>query len=151
MDFARETLFDVIEEVQPLLEAHYAELTRHKDVVKLDPRWGVYSALEKAGAFVVLTARDSGKLVGYSAYFLNAHLHYAGLVVAQSDVFFIVPEHRKGSTPVRFLRYCEQWLKEAGAMKIVYHCKTSNNFAPILHHLGFQDEEVMTAKLLIGA
>jgi len=151
MNFQRETLFDVIEEVQPLLELHYLELCVNKDAVKLSPRWDVYTELERLGCFVVLTAREGEALAGYSAYFLSPHMHYSGFSVAQNDVFYLAEEYRRGTTALRFLRYSETALKDLGAQKLVYHCKPQNNFAPILHRLGFKDEEVMTAKLLQGA
>lgn len=146
--FQRELLCEVVEEVQPLLERHYLELTRHKDVVKLAPRWPQYAAMEQAGCFVVLTARDDGKLAGYNAFFVQPHMHYEGLSTATNDVFWLEPEYRRGVTALRFLRFCEDHLKAQGVMKLVYHCKLSNNFAPILHRLGFADEEVMCGKIL---
>lgn len=148
MHFQRETLYEVIEEVQPLLDAHYTELTRHKEIVKLAPKWDAYASLEQAGMFVIFTAREFSQLAGYNAFFIQGHMHYAELMVAQNDVFWLEPEYRKGTAALRFLRYCERALNEMGAKKIVYHCKASNNMAPILHRMGYQDEEVMTAKLL---
>lgn len=148
MDFARETLFDVIEDVEPLLQLHYEELCINRDVVKLAPRWDVYAALEQAGAFVIYTAREAGELVGYSAYFVNQNMHYADLTVGMNDVFYIRDDYRRGTTAMRFLKHCEAELKSIGVRKLVYHCKAANNFAPILHRLGFRDEEVMTAKLI---
>jgi GNAT superfamily N-acetyltransferase len=146
--FAHELLCEVVQEVQPLLQMHYQELTLHKDVVKLDPQWKEYALLEQLGRFLVFTAREDGDLCGYNAFFLTRHLHYAGLTVAQNDVFFLAPDHRRGTTALRFLRYCEEQLRALGADKLVYHAKLSNNFAPILHRLGYADEEVMAGKLL---
>lgn len=146
--FARELLCEVVQEVQPLLIAHYEELTLHKDIVKLDPQWDQYALLEKMERFTVFTARDGGALVGYSAYFVNRHIHYAGLVHASNDVFYIDPAHRRGTTALRFLRHCEEQLRAQGVKKLMYHCKPSNNFAPILHRLGYADEEVMVGKIL---
>jgi L-amino acid N-acyltransferase YncA len=146
--FARELICQVIDEVQPLLEAHYQELTRNKEVVKLEPRWSEYAALERMGCFVVLTARDEGALIGYNAFFVNPHMHYAALRVAQNDVFYLREDHRRGTTALRFLRWSEQECRAMGAHKLVYHCKLSNKFAPILHRLGYADEEVMCGKII---
>jgi hypothetical protein len=148
MDFASELLCEVVQEVQPLLQMHWEELTRNKEIAKLAPMWEEYAALEQMGRFVVFTARDDGKLVGYNAFFINKHIHYAGMTLAQNDVFFLVPDHRRGTAALRFLRYCEDQLRELGAMKLTYHCKTVNNFAPILHRLGFADEELIVGKVL---
>lgn len=148
MDFQRETIFDVIEEVQPLLELHYTELTLNKDVVKLNPRWDVYTGLESLGAFVVLTAREDGKLCGYNAFFLNRHMHYGDFVVAQNDVLFLHPSCRRGTTALRFIDYSEQYLRDMGVQKLTYHIKFSLDWRPILRRRGYADEEVMCAKLL---
>jgi hypothetical protein len=147
ISFAKELLCEVVQEVQPLLERHYEELTRNKDVVKLDPAWDEYAALERAGRFVIFTARDDGRLLAYNAFFLGPHLHYKSLVVGQNDVLWIEHEYRKGITPIRFLKYSHTELKSHGAQKIVYHCK-DNNLAPILRLLGFSDEEMMVGKMI---
>ncbi len=148
MVFQRETLFDVVEEAQPLLDRHYEELTMHKEVVKLNPQWDKYAALEQMGAFVVFTCRDEGVLVGYSAFFLNTHYHYADLMVAQNDLFYLDDVHRKGLAALRFIRFAESQLKDLGANKIIYHAKHSNNFAPILNRLGYAAEETMCGKII---
>ena len=148
MNFQRETLFDVIEEAQPLLDLHYQELTRNKEIVKLNPQWDKYAVLESIGAFVVFTCRDAGALVGYSAFFLNTHFHYADLMVAQNDLFYLSESTRKGMAALRFIRFCEAQLKDMGAHKIIYHAKHSNNFAPILNRLGYSSEETMCGKII---
>ena len=146
--FARELLCEVVQEVQPLLQQHYAELTLHKDVVKLDPQWEQYALLEQLERFVVFTVRDDGALVGYAAFFVMKHLHYAGLVHAQNDVLFLARPHRRGTTALRFLAYCEEQLRAIGAHKLTYHVKFSLDWRPILHRQGYQDEEIMCGKLL---
>lgn len=132
----------------PLLDLHYDELTLNKDVVKLDPMWSEYAALEMMGRFVVFTAREDGKLVGYSAFFINKHIHYASLIAAQNDVLFIHPEFRRGTTALKFIDYCESMLQVLGARKVTYHIKFSLDWRPVLHRRGYSDEEVMCAKLL---
>lgn len=148
VQFTRELLCAVVREVQPLLEQHYQELTRNKERVKLDPLWEDYAALERMGRFVVFAAREHGFLIGYNAFFLNKHMHYAALHVAQNDVFWLSHDFRKGTTALRFLRYSEHELKAMGADKVVYHCKPENNFAPILNRMGYATEETMAGKLI---
>lgn len=149
--FDRELLCEVVQEVQPLLDAHYAELTLNKDVVKLDPQWQEYALLEQMGRFVVFTARDDGVLVGYSAFFVNRHIHYAGLTVAINDVLFLAQSRRRGTTALRFLDFCEEALRAEGVRKLTYHIKFSLDWRPILHRKGYVDEEVMVGKLLAAS
>lgn len=146
--FAKERLTpDLIRELEPMLFSHYAEVALNQQRVKLNPRWQQYLLLQAGGKLHIHTARDDGFLVGYNAFLVDAHLHYAGLVVAFNDVFYVDPEYRKGTTPLRLLRYTEQQF--AGWVdKIAYHHKAFNNFGPILHRLGYAPEEGVAAKLL---
>jgi len=148
MIFQSETLYEIIDEMDELLSLHYDELTLNKAKVKLDPMWENYARLENLGFFKVFTARDDEKLVGYNAFFLNKHLHYASLTVAQNDVLFLHPAYRQGLTGVKLLRFSEAQLKEMGAEKILYHVKFSKDIRPILHRMGYSDEEVMVAKFV---
>jgi GNAT superfamily N-acetyltransferase len=147
MDFARELLCEVVQEVQPLLDLHYRELCLHQDVIKLDPMWPEYALLEQLERFVVFTARDEGRLVGYSAFFLNRHMHYGGFTVAQNDVLFLHPAARRGTTGLRLIDWTEQMLWDLAADKITYHIKFALDWRPILHRRGYADEEVMVAKM----
>jgi len=148
LTFQRETLFDIIEEVDSLLQLHYEELTLNKDRVKLDPQWNAYAELERLGRFVVFTARDGDMLVGYNAFFLQKHMHYAGFTVAQNDVLFLHPDYRLGMTGIRLLKTSEAGLKAAGAEKVTYHVKFVKDWRPILHRFGYSDEEVMCGKII---
>ena len=148
--FARECLCDVIQEVDALLKLHYEELTLHKERIKLDPDWPMYTALEHMERLVLFTARDDGRLVGYAAFFVQPHIHYRKTIVAQNDVLFLHPEHRKGTTGIRFIRFSEQCLQGLKVDKIIWHVKFSLDLRPILHRLGYADEEVMVGKMLKG-
>jgi GNAT superfamily N-acetyltransferase len=144
----RETLYDVMEDVAPLLELHYRELTMHKERIALDPVWERYAALEKQGSIALFTARVEEKLVGYSAFFVQSHIHYERTLVASNDVLFLHPDYRKGSCGIKLIRFSEQQLKAQGVDKITWHVKFSKDFRPILHRLGYVDEEVTVGKIL---
>lgn len=151
MKFQREYIRDeqFIAEVMPLLLEHYEELTLHKTVVKLLPKWDEYAALEDMGRFAVFTARDDdGTLLAYNAFFLNTHMHYSDLTVAVNDVFYVRPEARDGRLALKFLRHTETALKALGAQKVVYHFKRSNAFGPLLAHLDYEHEEGVAGKLI---
>jgi GNAT superfamily N-acetyltransferase len=150
MNFAHEKLTRALgDEALPMLQAHYDELTLNKDRIKLSPRWGAYDILQQYNRFVAFTAREEGRLVGYSAFFVDYHLHYSGTLVAVNDVFYLHPDARRGTTALRFLRYAEQQLRDVWAVdKIAYHFKAVNNFGPILNRLGYANEEGVAAKLL---
>ena len=143
-----ESLFNIMEEMNLLTEQHYQEITLYKDKVKLNPDWEVYKRAEDNKQFFLFTARIDGELVGYSAFFLKPHLHYKDILVGSNDVLFLKKEHRSGSTGIKLLRYSEQKMKEFGANKITWHVKYSNDFRPILHRMGYADEDSIVGKML---
>jgi L-amino acid N-acyltransferase YncA len=148
IEFGTERLYEVAGEADALLRLHYEELTLNKDRVKLDPMWQRYAELERVGVLHVFTARDRSDLVGYAAFFVQPHMHYADLSAALNDVLFLHPAHRQGTTGIRFLKYCEQQLKALGAHKIVWHAKLDTSLIPILKRLGYITEEISLGKFL---
>lgn len=148
--FQCEPVLDVKPEMEPLLEDHYQELTLHKEKIKLDPDWELYDKLEKSNQFYLLTARDEDtkQLIGYSAWFVKPHIHYRKTIVASNDVLFLHKDHRQGMTGIRLIKYSEQEMKKY-AHKITWHVKGEPDFRPILHRLGYIDEDVIVGKMLI--
>jgi len=148
LDLQTEPLADIISEVQYLLEQHYEELTLNKHQIKLKPIWARYLALEAEGKFITVTARIDGELVGYSGFFLDQHIHYEDLRVATNDVLFLRKDLRQGMTGIRLIKYSEGTMRDFGANKITWHVKYKNDIRPILHRMGYVDEDVIVGKLL---
>ena len=148
IDLKKEMLCEVVGEVEELLSLHYQELTRNKDRVQLNPMWEEYAALEQLGRFHVFTARENTKLIGYSAFFVNRHLHYADLTTGINDVLYLHPEKRKGSIGLRLIKFSESELKKLGVQKVCWHCKLDTDLIPILNHMGYSTEEVLMAKFI---
>lgn len=148
MIISREYLATFQTEAQTLLEQHYQELTLHKEHIRLSVDWDKYYKLESIGGFVLITARDEGKLVGYSAFFVSSHIHYKETKVAMNDVLFLHKDYRKGSTGIKLIKESEKIMKDLDVSKIVWHVKLSNDFTPILKRMGYISEEVCVGKIL---
>lgn len=149
MQFQRETLFDVIEEVQPLLKRHYAELAKNQDRVKLNVDWARYSAMEQAGALLIYTARKDEKLCGYAAFFVGPHPHYLDLALASNDVLFLAPEHRTGRTGARLIHHCESQIGAAYPhVCVTWHAKENTPLAAMLPRLKYGVQDIVFSKLL---
>lgn len=146
--FDVEKILDAKKELESLLDKHYEELTLNKELVKLKPMWSSYKELEDKKQFYLFTAREENTLIGYSAFFLKPHIHYEDLIVATNDVLYLKKEYRFGTTGIKLLKYSEQKVKELGANKITWHVKHSNDFRPILHRMGYADEDVIVGKIL---
>ena len=151
ISFQRELFANCISEAKPLLERHWEELARNKDLFPLDPDYDRYLELEKAGAFFVYTARRDGKLVGYAAYLIHHNLHYRTMLFAESDLFWLAPEERKGVAGLKLLRFVENDLRENGVDVMHSTHKLEHGAAgKVLNFLGHTAIECGYAKLLRG-
>lgn len=148
MQFATEKLHEALEEIQPLMVNHHAEVALYKEQVPLAPDWNRYEQAERDQALLLHTARVDGKLVGYAGWLLHWMLHYKHTLAAMNDVLYLAPEHRRGLAGVRLIKYSEAQLKAAGVDRILWHVKTDHDWSPILHRLGYSTEEHILGKIL---
>ena len=137
MKYNQEKMSDVIGEIKPLLEEHYLEIAKYKDI-PLVPDWGSYEKLDELGIMKIFTCRSSedNKLLGYSIYFVKPHLHYSTCLVAMQDILFILPEYR--GRGLKFIVWCDEKLKEMNVNLVVHHVKAANNFGPALERIGYE-------------
>ena len=93
-----ETLAQTRTEIESLLPLHWAEIARDKEDPRfaLSPDWDAYRALESIGQFWMMTVRVDGRLVGYLIGFVRRQLHYKNSLSFISDIFYLLPEHRRG-------------------------------------------------------
>jgi len=143
-----EKMLDCKDELDPIFEDHYDELTLHKEFVRLSCHWDDYKKVEDSGMLFFLTARDDGKLIGYSIFFVRQHIHYKELKAASNDLLFLDKEYRKGMTGVKLIKKSEQELKKIGVQKITWHAKQSNYLGELLMVLGYGVEDILFGKIL---
>lgn len=148
IEFKIEPVLECKDEMLSLLDEHYEELTLNKEVVKLNPDWEEYHKREINNKFVFISMRESGKLIGYSAWFIGPHIHYKDLVVAVNDVIFLKKEYRSGTNGIKLLKKSEEIVKGLGVNKITWHIKESNNFIPILKRMRYSTEDIIVGKIL---
>ena len=148
IEFAIEPVLECREEMLLLLDAHYEELTLNKHIVKLNPDWEEYDRREKLNKFVLITMRLDSKLIGYSAWFVDRHIHYKDLLVATNDVVFLKKEYRSGMNGIKLLKKSEDIVAKLGAHKLTWHVKESNDFTPILKRMGYSIEDIIVGKIL---
>ncbi len=144
--FARESLTpELVAEVTPLLMAHYTEVANYQDI-PLRPRWEQYFTLQELGALLVYTSRQAGRLIGYNAFLKDRHLHYGTSMQAANDVIFIDPRQRGFGR--KFIAWCVEQLRAAGAQVNSYHVKLSLDWGHILAEQGFEPVETVWVKRL---
>jgi GNAT superfamily N-acetyltransferase len=145
-----ERVTDILEEVKPLLEAHWREIALYQDQFPLNPDYEKYKTLDAAGMAHVVTARANGSLIGYCISFVMPHLHYQDCIVAMNDILFIKKEYRHGRTGMKMIAFTEEELKKLGVHRMIIHVKAQHDFSPLLLHIGFAETERNFEKLLNG-
>ena len=137
MIYAQEKFSDIVDEIKPLIEEHYHEIAKYKDI-PLEPDWDCYKAMETLGVLKIYTCRDEvdNKLLGYGVYLVKTHLHYMSCLVAQQDILFITKEKRGQGG--RFILWCDSELKKLGVKLTVHHIKASHNFGTMLERFGYE-------------
>lgn len=143
-----ERVAEVIEEIKPLLEAHWGEIALYRDRFPLRPDYGKYLHLDSVGMALVATVRAGGVLIGYAVYFIMPHLHYQDCRIAMNDILYIKPEHRRGRVGIRLLGFAEDRLRQAGVDRILQHVKTQHDFGRLLERIGYEETERTFEKLL---
>ena len=147
MIFKREPLTeDLLDEMLPLLQAHYEEIARFKDI-PLNPDWDFYRAVDTAGMLRIFTMRrPTGHLLGYAVYFVRTNPHYKTSLQATQDILFVHPDWRGHG--LKFLLWCDEQLKGEEVQIVCQHIKSDHNFGAALERAGYQLLDLIYARRL---
>lgn len=144
INYAVEKLDQCLEEMKPLIQAHWEEVSWYKDLIPLAPDWDQYYRMEDSGFLHIVTARDDGVLVGYYSSVITQGLHYMRTRFAMNDALFVHPDYRGGSTAYKMFKYAFKVLKEEeGVDCISIHMKTDFPFDKLCESLGMQRQEYL--------
>lgn len=150
MRYAREKLFPILlDEMRPLLERHWREVALCDAFGPVDIDLDAYRRAEDADMLRIYTARDQdGKLVGYAAYFVMPNFHYQSKLVAEADVFFLLPEERRGLAGLRLLRFADAELCKGGVNIIAQKVKTAHDCGSLFKRMGYVHAENVWMKVV---
>jgi len=140
---------DDFDKFKQLQSAHYSEVAGFRAALdRLNPDWDKYVALEKNGRLHLVKARAyNGTLVGYSAHLVHTHLHYAHVLVAEDDVFYVTPTMRGRGLGKKMREFAIATLKERGVKLVLARVKPHIP-QPHLEKLGYTVMETVYAKVL---
>lgn len=128
---------ELLAEVFPLLGAHHKEISHFKEI-ELNPDFEKYVALEKAGLVRAFTIRDEDKVVGYTAFFMKANLHFTQSLQASQDLLYLKPELRGAGIGEAFIRFYLEVLRKQGVEVVWSPVNAKHNFGPLLGRIGFE-------------
>lgn len=148
MIFLREAYDQVVEDILPLLEAHYAEVEWGQDKIPLNPDLAKYEDMIMSGDCAMFSIRDEHcKLYGYASFFLYEHPHHKGKYFASNDMLYVVPEHRGELVP-NFIEYCAEMLGHEGCDVVNISLKAPHNHPELMKICGFDMTEVVYSKII---
>jgi GNAT superfamily N-acetyltransferase len=143
------TLDEIWHAAAPLLSAHYEEVAKFKEIAVLKPDYERYKQAECSNRFLALLVRVEGEVIGYSANFHAASLHYADLNVYQNDVIYLAPEHRGGRLGLALIyKTIEHIRTRWGPGLMVWHAKEATPLNTLLPRLGYEILDVLWAKAI---
>jgi GNAT superfamily N-acetyltransferase len=145
--YRKERFVDLAPELPPLFKRHWEEIALNRDKIPLNPQWAAYGRLEQGGALHIVTARHQGELVGYFFCIVVPDLHY-GILTCHDDLFYILPEYRKGWIGYRLFSSCEKMLRALGVQRVYCRTKVDHPVDKLLVRLGYRLIERVYAKLL---
>lgn len=144
----KETIENALEEMKPLLEAHYLEVHAFPDKIAFNPDYEKYLSLEKVGMTHLTTVRDDGVLVGYCLACLVPNMHYKDHVYAMNDVIYVDPKYRHSWIPGKLLEYAEAEYKRLGASVMTIHMKIKIPFDALCKSVGLDKVENIYMKYI---
>lgn len=127
---------------------HWKEIALDQSVIKLDPDWQRYCLMEVQNQLHIMTVREGTKLIGYYFAIVLPHLHYKSSYTAYSDIFYILPEYRRGLAGYKLFRETEKMLKDLGVQKSYVMTKTHLPITMLMKRLKYRFIERIYTKLL---
>lgn len=134
--FQSERLRDIVDEVSPLHEVHFAETEKHRHHLGLAVDIDYLIAQERAGNLIQFTARADGRLVGQIRMATHRSIHTQTLY-ADEELLYIDPAVRKGFTAIRFIQYVEGCMRLIGVREVRTLSKLATGSHRLMEYLGY--------------
>lgn len=146
--FAIEPLKDVWDDFVHLGKQHWEETEGYHRGQHCNPSFSRYNQYAAHGGFLMFTARDAGRMVGYLGVYIMYSMH-SQEIIATEDAWYLLPEYRRGRNAVNFLRFAEVECAARGAIELTATIKRSKtNVGRLLEHLGYENVGLTYSKQL---
>jgi len=129
-----------------LFQAHWEEVGQDKSW-EVDMNWPYYEFLESQKMLRIVVLLLDAEPVGYFVFVVSPSLHYRTKVLASSDMFYIMPEHR-AQYAVRLFRAAKASARAAGAHKFYLAFKVYKDITALTKRLGFKQIESVAVTTL---
>ena len=133
-------------ELMECYDLHWEELALNKDKVPLDPQYDLYEARDDAGPLLLVTLRETGRLVGYFIGFIAPGFHYKTCLTLTMDIFWTHPDVRGGFSGVKLFRLVEKEAKRRGVHRMFYGSKMHKDASRLFEFLKMEPVEIYYSK-----
>jgi len=123
---------EVCGEIAPHVARHSREAEGNEANVNID--WEAYISSGLTGLCWAVTARDSGKLIGYAIYTIANNPRFKHIIEATSDGIFLEKEYRG---KVALQKKAAEILKGVGVHEINYILRENSKFGKVLERDGY--------------
>ena len=136
-------------ELRPLFHLLWEDVAIDQDkfVAKCDEK--KYASLEELDMLHLVTIRNDGKLAGLYLVFLTPNGHYDGQgTMAFTDIYYLLPEFRKGNIGMKLFAYAEQTWRNRGVVKAYTSHKIHRDRSLMMKELGWTASDTVYSKVL---
>lgn len=131
------------------MRQEWEEVALDKDKIPLCVDYSSYSTMYDKGMLHVLGLWDDDRMVGYYIAFLMPHPHYVSSgLMAITDVYYLLPQYRRGEWGVALFTEAERSLREKGVTKAYLSCKVHQDHTRLFELLGWRKSDYSFIKLL---
>lgn len=132
-------------EAGELFVEHYKEIGQPDLEFSADATF--YKLLEAQGRLQILTARKTGRMIGYCVMTVQRAPHYAALIAVE-DVYFVTKAERKHGVGRKLIERSIELAKARGAKRAVFHSKKVIPHRVMFQGLGMTHFDELWMKVL---
>lgn len=131
---------------------HWMETQEHRHDQPYAPSFDRYNAYAKQGCFLQCTARDNGRLVGYSGFYLVPSMH-TQVPISTEDTWYLLPEYRKGWNAVKFYKFIEACGAALGSKECTLTIPYAKgpSLLSLVKRLGYTPIAILCSKKIVRA
>ena len=137
------------DDIYTLLSVHYSSAHMYNDKIPLNMDWETLSLLWEAGVYRVYGIFSDDKLIGYSAYVVQPHVHSFTHTFASNDGIFLHPDYRGSGIAEDVINYVEKELKDEGVSAILYVTTVKRPCENLMKRQGYEKQEIVYAKCVL--
>lgn len=145
MMYDTESYDEIVDDIVPMLEGHWAEVEWELDNIPLNPNLAYYKESPAARFY---TMRENGRLCGYNIFTVFDHPHHMGTVFALNDLLYIHPDYRHIGYAQGFVYYAEESLAQEGVSVVTYSMKKDYPFTDLMYSSGYEHTENIFSKFV---